>query len=263
MTSATFFEIAFDDLEFYERCGRGSFGSVNRAKWKSKNIIVAVKKLHVLDKEANVLSLLSHKNIIRFYGAVMEEPNYCLVTEFAEKGSLYDYLQNPNNPMDFQHILPWAREIAKGMNYLHNETPTKIIHRDLKSKNVVISVQNVCKICDFGASRFIGSTTKMSLAGTVPWMAPEVIQSQPVSDACDTWSYGVVLWELLTHEVPYRGIEGFQVAWNVVMKGERLTIPSTCPPCFAELMQRCWHTNPKLRPNFKDIIQTLDIMLSD
>ncbi|XP_048755168.2 mitogen-activated protein kinase kinase kinase 20-like [Ostrea edulis] len=259
----SFCEIALDDLEFYERCGGGSFGSVYRAKWKSENVIVAVKKLLVLDKEAHVLSLLSHRNVIQFYGAVMEEPNYCLVTEFAEKGSLFDYLQNPDNPMGFQHILTWAREIAQGMNYLHNEAPVKIIHRDLKSKNVVISVQNVCKICDFGASRFMGSTTKMSLAGTFPWMAPEVIQSQPVSDSCDAWSYGVVLWELLTHEVPYRGIEGFQVAWLVVEKGERLTIPSTCPPCFAKLMRQCWNTDPKYRPNFKDILLTLHSMLSD
>ncbi|XP_062588420.1 mitogen-activated protein kinase kinase kinase 20-like [Saccostrea cucullata] len=259
----SFCEIDLDDLEFYERCGGGSFGSVYRAKWKSENIIVAVKKLLVLDKEAHVLSLLSHRNIIQFYGAVMEEPNYCLVTEFAEKGSLYDYLQNPDNVMDFQQILTWATEIAQGMNYLHNEAPMKIIHRDLKSKNVVISVQGVCKICDFGASRFMGSTTKMSLAGTFPWMAPEVIQSLPVSESCDTWSYGVVLWELLTHEVPYRGIEGFQVAWLVVEKGERLTIPSTCPPCFAKLMRQSWNTDPKLRPNFKDILLTLHSMLSD
>ncbi|KAJ8313666.1 hypothetical protein KUTeg_008227 [Tegillarca granosa] len=118
-------------------------------------------------------------------------------------------------------------------------------------------------ICDFGASRFMGSTTKMSLAGTFPWMAPEVIQSQPVSEKCDTWSYGVVLWELLTHEVPFKGIEGFQVAWLVVEREERLTIPSSCPPCFAKLMKECWDTEPKQRPSFRDILTRFHSMNKD
>ncbi|XP_071158428.1 mitogen-activated protein kinase kinase kinase 20-like [Mytilus edulis] len=260
---AAFYEIDFEDLEFYERCGGGTFGSVYRARWKSENLIVAVKKLLVLDKEAQVLSVLSHRNIIQFYGAVDEEPNFCLVTEFAKNGSLYDYLKNDKDMLDFAHIVRWAREIAQGMNYLHEEAPTKIIHRDLKSKNVVISHDMICKICDFGASKFMGSTTKMSLAGTFPWMAPEVIQSHPVSQSCDTWSYGVVLWELLTHEVPFKGIEGFQVAWLVVERGERLTIPSTCPACFSHLMRQCWELEPKKRPSFRDILTKLHTISHD
>ncbi|KAK3580590.1 hypothetical protein CHS0354_002689 [Potamilus streckersoni] len=258
-----FCEIPFNDLEFYEKCGGGSFGSVYRALWKSRNHIVAVKRLLVLDKEAQVLSALSHRNIIQFYGAVTQEPNFCLVTEYAENESLYAYLQNPKNFLDFQQILRWAQEMAHGMNYLHCEAPVKVIHRDLKSKNVVICANWSCKICDFGASRFAGSTTKMSLAGTFPWMAPEVIQSLPVSESCDTWSYGVVLWELLTHEVPFKGIEGFQVAWLVVEREERLTIPSSCPPCFKKLMEQCWLTEPKKRPTFKQILARLNSILED
>ncbi|KAL5007152.1 hypothetical protein ScPMuIL_015958 [Solemya velum] len=262
MTSG-FCEIDFHDLEFFERCGGGTFGSVYRALWTSRKKEVAVKKLLVLDKEAEVLSVLSHRNIIQFYGAVSKPPNYCLVTEYADGGSLYAYLQRPDSLMDFSHILKWGKEIALGMNYLHKEAPVKVIHRDLKSKNVVISNPGVCKICDFGASRFMGSTTKMSLAGTFPWMAPEVIQSWPVSDSCDVWSYGVVLWELLTHEVPFKGVEGFQVAWLVVERGERLTIPSSCPSCFSKLMQQCWLVEPKKRPDFHQILLQLDEILED
>ncbi|KAL3831637.1 hypothetical protein ACJMK2_023365 [Sinanodonta woodiana] len=258
-----FCEIPFNDLEFYEKCGGGSFGSVYRALWKSRNHIVAVKRLLVLDKEAQVLSALNHRNIIQFYGAVTQESNFCLVTEYAENGSLYAHLQDPDNFLDFQQILKWAREIARGMNYLHCEAPVKVIHRDLKSKNGKIMSIPESNICDFGASRFAGSTTKMSLAGTFPWMAPEVIQSLPVSESCDTWSYGVVMWELLTHEVPFKGIEGFQVAWVVVEREERLTIPSSCPPCFRKLMEQCWQTEPKKRPTFKQILTRLDSILED
>eukprot|EP00112_Aurelia_sp_Birch-Aquarium-sp1_P002098 Seg1228.1 transcript_id=Seg1228.1/GoldUCD/mRNA.D3Y31 product="Mitogen-activated protein kinase kinase kinase 20" protein_id=Seg1228.1/GoldUCD/D3Y31 len=256
-----FAEIPYDDLEFFECCGGGTFGSVYRARWKSQDKEVAVKRLLTLDKEADVLSVLSHKNVIQFYGAVSKQPNYCLVTEYAALGSLYEYLSN--DVLDFKSILQWAKEIASGINYLHNEAPFKIIHRDLKSKNVVITSDLNVKLCDFGSSRFMSQTTKMSMAGTFPWMAPEVIQSMPVSETCDTFSYGVLMWELLTNEVPFKGMQGVQVAWIVVVKEERLTVPSTCPPMFASLLRKCWLTDPRERPDFKEIRSLLDCMCED
>lgn len=260
-----FLEVDFDDLEFHERCGGGAFGSVYKAAWKSQNMIVAVKKLLVLEKEAQVLSVLSHKNIIKFFGATTKAPNFCIITEYAELGSLYAFLAKQENDsmLSFGQILQWGIQIAAGMHYLHEEAPIKVIHRDLKSKNVVICADFTCKICDFGASRFLGGTTRMSLAGTLPWMAPEVIQCLPSSETCDVWSFGVVLWELLTHEVPFKGIEGFQVAWAVVEKDERLTVPSTCPAAFANLMTACWKTDPKERPPFSTILQHLTAMVND
>ncbi|XP_047456412.1 mitogen-activated protein kinase kinase kinase 20 isoform X2 [Mugil cephalus] len=149
------------------------------------------------------------------------------------------------------------------MHYLHSEAPIKVIHRDLKSRNVVLAADKVLKICDFGASKFLTHTTHMSLVGTFPWMAPEVIQSLPVSETCDTFSYGVVLWEMLTREIPFKGLEGLQVAWLVVEKNERLTIPSGCPTSFAEVMRKCWATEPKERPMFKQILSTLESMSKD
>ncbi|XP_067934846.1 mitogen-activated protein kinase kinase kinase 20-like isoform X2 [Watersipora subatra] len=224
---------------------------------------VAVKKLLAVDKEAEVLSKVSHRNIVQFYGIVSTSHNHCIVMEYARRGSLYDFIRSTDEPNSFPQILQWAKEIALGMNYLHCEAPVKVIHRDLKSKNVVITNDNVCKICDFGSSRFVGSTTKMSLVGTFPWMSPEVIQSKPVSESCDTWSYGVVLWEIITREVPYGGIDGFQVAYLIVEGGERLAIPSTCPTPFTSLMQSCWELEPKHRPSFKCILNKLEAMLSD
>ncbi|XP_040912393.1 mitogen-activated protein kinase kinase kinase 20 isoform X2 [Toxotes jaculatrix] len=165
--------------------------------------------------------------------------------------------------MDMGQIMTWAADIARGIHYLHSEAPVKVIHRDLKSRNVVLAADKVLKICDFGASKFLTHTTHMSLVGTFPWMAPEVIQSLPVSETCDTFSYGVVLWEMLTREIPFKGLEGLQVAWLVVEKNERLTIPSGCPVSFAELMRNCWATEPKERPVFKQILSTLESMSND
>ncbi|KAM3608397.1 uncharacterized protein V6R79_024442 [Siganus canaliculatus] len=262
--SASFVQIKFDDIHFYENCGGGSFGSVYRAKWISQDKEVAVKKLLKIENEAEILSLLSHRNIIQFYGAILESPNYGIVTEYASGGSLYDYLSSEESEeMDIGQIMTWAAEIARGMHYLHSEAPVKVIHRDLKSRNVVLTADKVLKICDFGASKFLTHTTHMSLVGTFPWMAPEVIQSLPVSETCDTFSYGVVLWEMITREIPFKGLEGLQVAWLVVEKNERLTIPSGCPASFAELLQNCWLTNPKERPQFKQILSTLESMSRD
>ncbi|KAM4730965.1 mitogen-activated protein kinase kinase kinase 20 [Anableps anableps] len=261
---ASFVHIKFDDILFYENCGGGSFGSVYRARWISQDKEVAVKKLLKIENEAEILSVLSHRNIIQFYGAIVEAPNYGIVTEYASGGSLYDYLSSDESEeMDMGQIMSWAAEIAKGMHYLHSEAPIKVIHRDLKSRNVVLGADKVLKICDFGASKFLSHTTHMSLVGTFPWMAPEVIQSLPVSETCDTFSYGVVLWEMLTREIPFKGLEGIQVAWLVVEKNERLTIPSSCPTSFAELMTKCWAAEPKERPMFKQILCTLESMSKD
>ncbi|XP_039095119.1 mitogen-activated protein kinase kinase kinase 20 isoform X2 [Hyaena hyaena] len=260
----SFVQIKFDDLQFFENCGGGSFGSVYRARWISQDKEVAVKKLLKIEKEAEILSVLSHRNIIQFYGVILEPPNYGIVTEYASLGSLYDYINsNRSEEMDMDHIMTWATDVAKGMHYLHMEAPVKVIHRDLKSRNVVIAADGVLKICDFGASRFHNHTTHMSLVGTFPWMAPEVIQSLPVSETCDTYSYGVVLWEMLTREVPFKGLEGLQVAWLVVEKNERLTIPSSCPRSFAELLRQCWEADAKKRPSFKQIISILESMSND
>ncbi|KAF3858431.1 hypothetical protein F7725_011632 [Dissostichus mawsoni] len=248
---------------------------------------------------------MSHKNIIQFYGAVLESPNYGIITEFASGGSLYEYLSSEQSEeMDMEQIMTWAIQIAKGIHYLHAEAPVKVIHRDLKSRNVVMTADRTLKICDFGASKFLSHTTHMTVVGTFPWMAPEVIQSLPVSETCDTYSYGVVLWEMLTREVPFKGFEGLQVAWLVVEKQEVtpshpnthtnfseqsvsvqthqslrrlqeqcdalmvstaswLTIPTSCPASFAELMRKCWQADPKERPQFKQVMVTLETMAND
>uniref|UniRef100_S4RWF5 mitogen-activated protein kinase kinase kinase n=1 Tax=Petromyzon marinus TaxID=7757 RepID=S4RWF5_PETMA len=113
------------------------------------------------------------------------------------------------------------------------------------------------KITDFGLAREWHRTTKMSQAGTYAWMAPEVIKFSMFSKGSDIWSYGVLLWELLTGEVPYRGIDGLTVAYGVAVNKLTLPIPSTCPEPFAKLMADCWKADPHARPSFASILEQL------
>uniref|UniRef100_H3DHY7 mitogen-activated protein kinase kinase kinase n=1 Tax=Tetraodon nigroviridis TaxID=99883 RepID=H3DHY7_TETNG len=164
------------------------------------------------------------------------------------------------------HILVnWAVQIARGMQYLHEEAVVSIIHRDLKSSNILLleRIENddigrkTLKITDFGLAREWHKTTKMSAAGTYSWMAPEVIKSSLFSKGSDIWGYGVLLWELLTGEVPYRGIDGLAVAYGVAVNKLTLPIPSTCPEPFAKLMEECWDQDPHVRPSFSCILEQL------
>lgn len=268
------FEIKFIDLRLAEVIGVGGFGKVYRGLWK--NVEVAVKAARQdpdedisvttenVFQEAKLFWLLNHPNIVALKGVCLEEPNLCLVMEFARGGSLNRVLQGRRIPPDV--LVDWAIQIARGMNYLHKDGPIPIIHRDLKSSNVLISepIENedlrikTLKITDFGLAREVYKTTRMSAAGTYAWMAPEVIKTSTFSKSSDVWSYGVLLWELLTGETPYKGIDHLAVAYGVAVNKLTLPIPSTCPAPFTRLMEACWDPDPHARPLFVDILPELE-----
>lgn len=262
--SSVIFKIEYCDLLLKECCGVGSFGTVYCADWISQKKCVAVKVIGHLDEEVNILSTLKHHNIIKFYGACYETPNFCIVSEYAPYGSLYSFLSSSSgSDLMFTQMLRWAKDIASGMKYLHEDASIQVVHRDLKSKNILIGDDYCMKICDFGSSRVFDETVVMTFAGTYPWMAPELIQGLPTSTLCDVYSFGIVLWEILTREIPFKGLQGFQVAWIVVENHERPIIPSSCPHRLSNLIQQCWQGDPSFRPSFSEILERLDNILVD
>ncbi|XP_074846262.1 mitogen-activated protein kinase kinase kinase 21 isoform X3 [Carettochelys insculpta] len=276
--------IDFQHLELQEIIGVGGFGKVYRATWRGREVAVKAARqdpdedimatAESVRQEAKLFSMLKHPNIIELHGVCLREPNLCLVMEFARGGPLNRALAGAASAGGGSrwgrrippHVLVnWAVQIARGMLYLHEEAIVPILHRDLKSSNILLLQKmehdDICnktlKITDFGLSREWHRTTKMSAAGTYAWMAPEVIKSSVFSKGSDIWSYGVLLWELLTGEVPYRGIDGLAVAYGVAVNKLTLPIPSTCPEPFAKLMKECWDQDPHIRPSFALILEQL------
>ncbi|CAG5043419.1 unnamed protein product [Parnassius apollo] len=267
--------VSFSELKLEEVIGVGGFGKVYRGYWNDE--VVAVKaarqdanedieviKESVL-QEAKLFWMLQHENIVSLKGVCLEEPNLCLVMEYARGGPL-------NRVLSGRKIRPgilvdWAIQVARGMAYLHVDAPISLIHRDLKSSNVLLSEtilpedtleDKTLKITDFGLAREVYKTTRMSAAGTYAWMPPEVIKNSTFSHASDVWSYGVLLWELLTGETPYKGIDALAVAYGVAVNKLTLPIPSTCPEPWRVLMEACWHSNPRERPLFPEILEQLE-----
>ncbi|KAG8448752.1 hypothetical protein GDO86_015715 [Hymenochirus boettgeri] len=266
-------EIEFEELKLEEIIGVGGFGKVYKGIWRGDEVAVKAVR-HDPDEDINVTAenvrqeaklfcMLCHPNIIALKGVCLKPPHLCLVMEFARGGPLHRALAGKKVPA---HVLVnWAVQIARGMNYLHNEAIVPIIHRDLKSSNILILEKiehndlfnKTLKITDFGLAREWQKTTKMSAAGTYAWMAPEVIRLSLFSKSSDVWSFGVLLWELLTGEVPYREIDALAVAYGVAMNKLTLPIPSTCPEPFARILETCWDPDPHSRPSFSSILEQL------
>ncbi|XP_047247167.1 mitogen-activated protein kinase kinase kinase 10 [Girardinichthys multiradiatus] len=266
-------EIDFSELTLEEVIGAGGFGKVYKGVWRGEEVAVKAARqdpdedisvtAESVRQEARLFWMLRHPNIIALRGVCLKEPNLCLVMEYAREGALNRALAGKKVPP--RVLVNWAVQIATGMDYLHNQAFVPIIHRDLKSSNILI-LQPVeqddlsgktLKITDFGLAREWHQTTKMSAAGTYAWMAPEVIKHSLFSKSSDVWSFGVLLWELLTGEVPYREIDALAVAYGVAMNKLTLPIPSTCPETFVQLLKECWSSNPRSRPSFTSILRRL------
>ncbi|KAM4626526.1 mitogen-activated protein kinase kinase kinase 13 [Discoglossus pictus] len=252
-------EVPFEEISELQWLGSGAQGAVFLGKFRGEE--VAIKKVRE-QKETDIKHLrkLKHPNVISFKGVCTQAPCFCLIMEYCAHGQLYEVLR-AGRKVTPRLLVDWSCGIASGMNYLHLH---KIIHRDLKSPNVLVTHTDTVKISDFGTSKELSDkSTKMSFAGTVAWMAPEVIRNEPVSEKVDIWSFGVLLWELLTGEIPYKDVDSSAIIWGVGSNSLHLPVPSTCPDGFKILMKQTWQSKPRNRPSFRQILMHLDIASAD
>ena len=160
-------------------------------------------------------------------------------------------------PIEPAQVLKYGVEISSGMRHLHRKG---IIHRDLKSANILIGYDNNLKISDLD-SHTIGNAqaATISFQGTVNWMAPELIRGDKCSQKVDTWSFGIILWELLTRQVPYDNIPSQQVMWEVGNHRLSTRIPSSCPAAIGAILAACLEFNPQERPSFDKILKMIPV----
>lgn len=269
-----------EDLEELRELGSGTFGTVYHGKWRGTD--VAIKRIkkscftgrsseqerltHEFWREAEILSKLHHPNVVAFYGVVQNGPGGTLatVTEFMVNGSLRHVLLRKDKYLDRRKRLIIAMDAAFGMEYLHSKN---IVHFDLKCDNLLVNLKDqsrpICKVGDFGLSKIKRNTlVSGGVRGTLPWMAPELLNgsSNKVSEKVDVFSFGIVLWEILTGDEPYANMHYGAIIGGIVNNTLRPLIPASCDPEWRRLMELCWAPDPQQRPSFTQIANRLRAM---
>lgn len=268
---------------------RGTFGTVHRGVYDGQD--VAVKLLdwgeegHRSDAELSQLRAafaqevavwhnLDHPNVTKFIGATMGSSDLtiqtdnghigmpknvcCVVVEYLPGGALKNYLiKNRRRKLAFKVVIQLSLDLARGLNYLHTQ---KIVHRDVKTENMLLDKQRNLKIADFGVARVEASNPHdmTGETGTLGYMAPEVLNGHPYNRKCDVYSFGICLWEIYCCEMPYPDLSFSEVTSAVVRQNLRPEIPRCCPGSLANVMRRCWDANPDRRPEMDEVVSLLE-----
>ncbi|XP_064267191.1 ephrin type-A receptor 3 isoform X3 [Passer domesticus] len=268
-------ELDASNISIDKVVGAGEFGEVCSGRLKlpsKKEISVAIKTLKVgyTEKqrrdflgEASIMGQFDHPNIIRLEGVVTKSKPVMIVTEYMENGSLDSFLRKHDAQFTVIQLVGMLRGIASGMKYLSD---MGYVHRDLAARNILINSNLVCKVSDFGLSRVLEDDPEAAYTtrgGKIPirWTSPEAIAYRKFTSASDAWSYGIVLWEVMSYgERPYWEMSNQDVI-KAVDEGYRLPPPMDCPAALYQLMLDCWQKDRNNRPKFEQIVSILDKLI--
>ncbi|KAL7742131.1 hypothetical protein ACLKA6_018373 [Drosophila palustris] len=273
MDSNITFEIS--DMELGEAIGNGSYGVV--FKGQRLGISYAVKQFHLqlkdakkdIEKEVKYLSQVDHRNIIKLFGTMVSEElkTTMIVMEFADCGTLYNYLHKygeGKRSYSIEETRNWMYQLAQGIEYLHDLKPRPIIHRDIKTKNLLLTNNyQTLKIADFGTVTEQATIMTASIVGTPEYMAPEVLKGRKYTTKIDVYSFGIVLWEVMSQKKPFYHLGNNEplAIMNLISKGERPPIEDVKDypnrKILTKIIQNCWDKYPKKRLSIKDVIPKL------
>jgi len=257
-------KIQYEELEFDQLVSAGSAGEVYMGYYFGTP--VAIKKLfslppdqkHLVAREFSMLQGVNHPNIVQFLGICDHESGIYLITEYVEHGDLFDLLIFGGEPVTWKTKIKIALQVAQAVYYLHSR---KIIHRDLKSQNVLIGENMKVKLCDLGLATVTDFEKRMTVCGTNEWMAPEILLQDNYDDKVDVFSFGIVLTELVTCQPPKKREIQKMLAFDT--EGFLRDLPEGCPQEFAQLIVDCCKFKPDERPPFKDIVTRLRKLQND
>ena len=290
-------QLRFQDIQIERAIGEGSWGRVYKGIWNETEVAVKILLdtttgateasgshsalmapnsvvMARLEQEASLMTTLHHPNILQFLGVTMSPA--AIMTEYCSRGSMTSVLVSARSNPDRAKELTWSNRMCmladccRGMLYLHNHEPNPIVHRDLKSPNLLVTGHGKVKVADFNLSKIMeDSTRSSSLQAMNPrWLSPEVLAGKPATKASDVFAFGVIMWELMTWDLPW----GAANPWGIVGQvsaGHRLPIPppealpgpdSGAWPGLREyvaLMNRCWAQEADERPSFEQIMKAL------
>uniref|UniRef100_A0A8C9TRG3 Ephrin type-A receptor 8 n=1 Tax=Scleropages formosus TaxID=113540 RepID=A0A8C9TRG3_SCLFO len=268
-------EIEASRIKIEKIIGSGEFGEVCYGRMKlpgKRDIPVALKTLKAgytekqrrdFLSEASIMAQFDHPNVIRLEGVVTRSKPVMIITEYMENGSLDSFLRRHDGQFTIIQLVGILRGIAAGMTYLSD---LGYIHRDLAARNILVNSNLVCKVSDFGLSRILEDdpdAAYTTTGGKIPirWTAPEAIAYRKFSSASDVWSYGVVMWEVMSYgERPYWNLTNRDVIKSVE-EGYRLPCPMGCPGAMHTLMLDCWQKDRNERPKFCQIVTVLDKLI--
>jgi serine/threonine protein kinase len=260
----------------------GSNSRIYRGIYRQRAVAIKMMRLPERDEERRraleeqfnsevaFLSRLRHPNVVQFVAACKRPPVYCIITEYMSQGTLRMYLHKKDPySLSPETVLRLALDVARGMEYLHAQG---VIHRDLKSHNLLLNDDMRVKVADFGTSCLEahssragagaggGDEGKGTNMGTYRWMAPEMVRDKPCTRKVDVYSFGVVLWELTTCLMPFQfqGMTPVQAAYAACEKNARPPLSPTCPPALNSLIKMCWAANPARRPEFSYVVSVLE-----
>uniref|UniRef100_A0A9J7ZS95 Ephrin type-A receptor 6 n=1 Tax=Cyprinus carpio carpio TaxID=630221 RepID=A0A9J7ZS95_CYPCA len=255
--------------------GAGEFGEVCSGWLRipgKKEIPVAIKTLkggyterqrRDFLRESSIMGQFDNPNIIRLEGVVTKSRPVMIVVEYMENGSLDSFLRKHDGQFTVIQLVGMLRGIASGMMYLSD---IGYVHRDLAARNILVDDNLVCKVSDFGLSRVLEDDPEAAYTttgGKIPirWTAPEAIAYRKFSSASDAWSYGIVMWEVMSYgERPYWEMSNQDVILSIE-EGYRLPAPMGCPVALHQLMLLCWQKERSRRPQFNDVVSFLDKLI--